>query len=262
MSSSVSLSLMPARERVHRRSAFNQLVTTEAKLLLREPWLFFWGVLFPVVLTVVFGVAGNKPQKSLGGLTLLDTYVPVMMAFVLTILSVSALPVILATYREKGILRRFSATPMRPAMLLGADLSVIGCTAVVAMAVIVVVAKVGFGAHLPSEVGGFLLSLILSGAATLSLGMLVAAVASSGRMAAAIGTMLFFPMMFFAGLWVPRAQMGAGLRDISNYTPLGAAVAAIQQTMHGSFPSASHLLVLAGYAIVLGLGAIRLFRWE
>ncbi len=52
-------------------------------------------------------------------------------------------------------------------------------------------------------------------------------------------------MMFFAGLWVPLQQMGSTLLTICHWTPLGAAVPAIQQTMHGSWPSASHLIVLA-----------------
>ena len=56
-------------------------------------------------------------------------------------------------------------------------------------------------------------------------------------------------MMFFAGLWVPLQQMGSTLRTISHYTPLGAAVPSIEQTMHGSWPSASHLIVLAIYAL-------------
>ena len=45
-------------------------------------------------------------------------------------------------------------------------------------------------------------------------------------------------------------------------TPLGAAVAALQHSMAGQWPSAASLGVLAGYAVVFGLLAWRLFRWE
>ena len=60
--------------------------------------------------------------------------------------------------------------------------------------------------------------------------------APTQRIAAAIGSLLFFPLMFFAGLWVPQAAMGAGLRDISHYTPLGAAVPAVQNAIAGHWP--------------------------
>jgi hypothetical protein len=47
-----------------------------------------------------------------------------------------------------------------------------------------------------------------------------------------------------------------------NYSPLGAAVQAMNSAMQGNFPPARPLLVMAGYAVVLGLLAIRSFRWE
>jgi len=37
--------------------------------------------------------------------------------------------------------------------------------------------------------------------------------------------------MFFAGLWVPQQVMPPVLRDISDYTPLGASVQAIQDSL-------------------------------
>jgi ABC-2 type transport system permease protein len=74
--------------------------------------------------------------------------------------------------------------------------------------------------------------------------------------------MLFFPLMFFAGLWIPRAQMPASLRQISDFTPLGAAVQGLQDSMRGAWPHPAGLAVLAGYAVVFTVAAVRFFRWE
>jgi ABC-type uncharacterized transport system ATPase subunit len=71
-----------------------------------------------------------------------------------------------------------------------------------------------------------------------------------------------FPLLFFAGLWLPRAFMPAVPLDISNYTPLGAAVQAIQDSVQTGFPPAAPLLVLAGYTLVFAFLARRFFRWE
>ena len=86
----------------------------------------------------------------------------------------------------------------------------------VAIAVIAVVARLAFGVHLPTQGFGFVLTLVLTAVAMLSLGALVASVASTTRIAQGLGTLLFFPMMFFAGLWVPRQQMSGGLRHVSD----------------------------------------------
>ena len=63
-------------------------------------------------------------------------------------------------------------------------------------------------------------------------------------------------------LWLPRAIMPAVLQDISNCTPLGAAVEAIQDSVQTAFPQAAPLLVLAGYTLVFAFLARRFFRWE
>jgi ABC-2 type transport system permease protein len=68
--------------------------------------------------------------------------------------------------------------------------------------------------------------------------------------------------MFFAGLWLPRGMMPGVLLDISNYTPVGAAVEAMQDSMLQGFRPAAPLLVLAAYALVFGFLAGRFFRWE
>jgi ABC-2 type transport system permease protein len=87
-------------------------------------------------------------------------------------------------------------------------------------------------------------------------------VARTSTAANVIGRLTFFPLMFFAGLWLPRALMPSVLLDISNYTPLGAAVQAMQSAMQTGFPPTAPLLVLTAYALVFALLARRLFRWE
>ena len=52
------------------------------------------------------------------------------------------------------------------------------------------------------------------------------------------------------------------LRDIGDWTPLGAAMQAMQSSMQGTFPSAQLLLVMLAYALLFGFLAVRYFRWE
>jgi ABC-2 type transport system permease protein len=238
------------------------LLKTEIKLLLREPILVFWGVAFPLVLLTVMGLAGDKADPDLGGLSLVATYVPVLIGFTFTIMGVSALPTALATYRERGVLKRFATTPVKPAWLLSAQLAIEAFMAAITSILILAIARIAFGVGLPDEAIGFLLALILSASALLGIGLLIAALAPRARVAAAVGTMLFFPLMFFAGLWAPRATMSHTLRTIGDYTPLGSTVQALQDATAGTFPHPSQLLVMAGYAVVSAGIAIRLFRWQ
>lgn len=94
------------------------------------------------------------------------------------------------------------------------------------------------------------------------LGLLVAALAPTASAASGIGTMLYFPLMFLAGAWTPGPLMPALARRIADFTPLGAASAAMQDAWVGDWPSLLHLAVLAASAVALGALSARLFRWE
>jgi ABC-2 type transport system permease protein len=250
----------PAPVRAH---GFRTLLQTELKLFIREPMLIFWGLAFPVILLVVLGLAGpKKPQHSLGGLKFMVVYTPVVMMLMLTVLSLSAVPAALASYRDKGYLRRLSTTPVGAPRLLAAQLLIAFALEALAVILILLIARVAFSVPLPGQPGGFLLAIILTISAMLGFGVLIAAVAPNQRIAAGIGSLLLFPLMFFAGLWVPQAQMGAALRDASHYTPLGAAAPAVQNAIAGHWPGSVHLMVLAGYAALLCALASRFFRWE
>ena len=165
-------------------------------------------------------------------------------------------------YRERGVLRRLQTTPIGPVRVLVARLAADLTVAVATVVLILAVARIGFGVPLPRQAGGFVLAALLAAAALLGAGLLVAAIAPTGRVARGIGALLFYVMMFFAGLWLPIPNMPATLQHISHATPLGAAVPALTAATQGSLPTALQLLTMAGWAAAFGLAAARFFRWE
>jgi ABC-2 type transport system permease protein len=242
-----------------------RLTQAELRLFLRERVGIIWGIGFPVVLLIIFGAIPafrSKVSPDLPGVSVLDAYVPILFAFVLAMLALNVVPPVLAGYREKGILRRLSTTPVGPGRLLAAQLIINVSMSIVTLAVLLALARIAYHVPLPRQAGGFILALALAIAALFGLGMVIAAVATTGRMANAAGAILFFPLMFFAGLWLPIASMPAVLQHISHVTPLGAAVQALTDAWQGSFPHPVQLITLAAYAIVLPALAARLFRWE
>jgi ABC-2 type transport system permease protein len=240
------------------------LAVTEFRLYLRERVGLLWGITFPLILLLGIGSIPSARQAStgLGGLRFIDVYVPVLLAFVFAMLGLSALPPVLAAYREKGILRRLATTPLPPSWVLAAQLAINLALAALAAVLLIGIGHLAFHVSLPAQLAGFVLSALLAAAAMLGLGLLLAAVAPTSRVASAIGSLLFFPMMFMAGLWVPRPAMPAMLQHISDFTPLGAGVQALQDTSVGNWPQPLHLAVMAAYLLVCGVAAARLFRWE
>jgi ABC-2 type transport system ATP-binding protein len=246
------------------RSAFRALVVTEWKLARRSPVGLVWGVGLPVLLLVIIGSlpALAKSSKGLGGLTFFDAYLPVLIALSLSLLALVALPIPLVSYRESGVLRRMQTTPVPPSWVLGAQVVVDLILWSVALLTILIVGYAAFGSHPPRQIPGFVVSLILAVAAMFALGLWIAANARTAKAAGAIGGALFYPLAFFAGLWFPVQLMAPAIRTISHLTPLGAAVEAMQSSIRGDFPSAGPLLVMATWAAVFGVAAVKLFSWE
>jgi len=149
-----------------------------------------------------------------------------------------------------------------PARLLAAQLIVFAAAALFVVALLVVAGGLLFGTPLPRHFGTFAVSMLLGMAALFAIGLLVAAVAPSGKAGNAIGMVLFFPSLFLGGVYIPREMMPAVLREIGDYSPLGATLKTMRDAWTGTEPRAAQLAIMAAYAVVAGLAATRLFRWE
>jgi ABC-2 type transport system permease protein len=249
---------------VRRSSALLKLTLTELKLLSRERVRVALPVAIPLLLIVILGNIGSlrQPRAIYGGESFIDLYTTTMVVFGLALLALTNMPMIVADYRERGVLRRLQTTPIGPIRVLAAQLVADLAVAVAMVILILAVARIGFAVPLPRQPGAFALTALLAAAALLAVGLLIAAIAPTGRVARGIGAVVFYPMLFFAGLWLPIPNMPAVLQHISHATPLGAAVPALTLAAGGSWPTALQLLTMVGWAVAFGLAAARFFRWE
>ena len=239
------------------------VLKTEARLYVREFGTLFWVLGFPPVLLVILGSIPSFRHFDAGlGARLIDLYVPVLVMVGQIVVGLQAMPPIITGYRERGILRRMSTTPVRPSALLTAQMVLSGATGLLSALICLTIGRLAFDVQLPHQLGGYLLTLLLTSAAALALGALVSALARTARLATAFGMAVFFPSLFSAGLWLPVQSMPHVLREIVVLLPFGAASQAFEHAAAGHWPAWSHLGVLAGWTIVVSVAAARWFRWE
>ena len=243
---------------------FGKLAFVETKLFLRERVGVAALLGIPVALVIGFGLIPGfgKPDKSLSGQIGTEYIASLGVAIVIVMLGLTGIPAVLGTYREKGILRRMSATPVRPAAVLLAKMIAWLATVLVSVTLVITVSRLAFHVPLPVRPGWFVLSVVLGVAALFALGLLIAAVAPTSRAAAGLGWLLFFPNMFLAGVYFPTEEMSPVMRQIGNFTPLGAALHAVRDSWMGLTPRPQYLAIMAAYAVIAGALAARFFRWE
>jgi ABC-2 type transport system permease protein len=103
---------------------------------------------------------------------------------------------------------------------------------------------------------------VLATIAMFSLGLLIAAVAPSQGAAVGMEMGLLYPLLLFAGIYVPMQVLPCSFQTVAGLTPVGAAVNALDSSMTGLFLSVEPLLVMAVYTALFSFIAVRYFRWE
>ncbi|WP_406206186.1 ABC transporter permease [Kitasatospora sp. NBC_01560] len=240
------------------------VLRSEARLFLREPAGVFWILAFPTLLLLILGAIPTfrTVDPALGGIRLIDAYGPVTVLIAMLTAGIQGMPPVVTGYRERGILRRMSTTPVRPAAVLGAQLVLHGAAALLSALLTLAVGRIVFDVPLPRQPFGYLAALLLAVLVSLALGALVAALSRTSKIASGIASAVYFPMMFCAGTWLPVQVMPSVLARIVEVTPYGAAARALGEATAGGWPGWGHLGVLALWAVGLLAAAARWFRWE
>ena len=109
-----------------------------------------------------------------------------MVVISLATLGVNTMPPRLVKYRERGVLRRLSTTPIDPATLVIAQLLVNIAVAVGGLVLLLVVGNLAFQIPLPQNPIGFAVAFLAGMFSLFALGLLVAAIAPTAGMATAL----------------------------------------------------------------------------
>jgi ABC-2 type transport system permease protein len=244
---------------------FRKLTLVQAKLYLREPMAAFFTLLFGPFLLILLGfINGNDPNPLYGGLGYLDVSVPGYMAMIIGIVGLTAVPISAAIRRESGVLRRFSATPLRPLTYFLTDVLVPFVMTLLGLLLLVLVGVVAFQVHFEGNLIGLLAGVGLGAWAFFSLGYALVGLVPSARAVVVIGNVVLYPLVIFSGATVPLQVMPDTVQTISRFLPLTHLVSLLRGSWF-ALPWAdllTEVAVLAGVAIVSTLIVARTFRWE
>jgi ABC-2 type transport system permease protein len=197
-------------------------------------------------------------------LNFISYFVPSMLGLsVMQVGIFAAIP--LVADREKLILKRLAATPLRRWQLVGSNVLMRLLIALVQAVIIIGVGVAAFGVQI---VGSLLLAgafIALGAMAFLALGYVLASFARTEDSANGMTSVVQFPMMFLSGTFFPLEQMPEFLRAIARVIPLTYLSDALRQVMVGGSAFAPLwlcALVLVGWLAICFAIASRTFRWQ
>lgn len=236
-----------------------RLIATEAKLFTREPVGLIFVFAFPALTALIIGGSFEQDDPGFGGATPSDYYIAAYIGVVLAAVGLVMLPVHLASYRERGVLRRFQASHFPPWALPAAWVAVATVLSTVAIAALLGATQLAFGVPQVEHPVGTVVAVALSVLTFVNIGLLLGLLLPTARAAQGVGLALFFPSFLLGGAGPPPGVMPPAMRAISNVVPTTHVVRAIQSNWLSIGGSASgHLLVLAVLGVLTTAGWVHL----
>jgi ABC-2 type transport system permease protein len=245
--------------------AFSVMLKTELKLSLRGMDMFIFAVCLPVVVTVVIGILyGGKPAFDGADYTFMEQSFGALSTIAICAGGVMGLPLLVSDYRQKGILKRFKVTPIRPAMILAVHVTIYILYSLVSLVLVYATAALFFDYRM---VGSWLLfgsAYLLIMLSVFSIGMMVGGVARDAKIAGVIASLLYFPMLIFSGATLPYEVMPTTLQRAVDFLPLTQGIkllkaASLGLPMVGVWTAIAVMAVIAVGCIAI---SVRFFKWE
>jgi ABC-2 type transport system permease protein len=239
-------------------TAVGRLVRAELRLIMRDPLVLTFVFAFPIVTMLIIGGAfGTSPDPAFDGVNPAHWYVASYLTVVIAAMGLVMLPVHLASYRERGVLRRFAAAGFPRWSFAIAELIIGLVTTTVACGLLLVVAVPVYGIPAVHDWWRVAAALALGAVAFVSIGVLLGSLLPSARSAQAVGLLLFFPSFLLGAGGPPPQVMGSAVRHIAGPLPLTLLTNAVREPWLGLGPATGSLAAVAALAVVATAVAAR-----
>jgi len=245
---------------------FLHLTWIEAKLFLREWQTVFFTFLFMPMLLFLFGsIYRNDPSSMFGGFGSVDYWmVPGYIAIGIASNAFFTIGGLMANYRERGILRRFRVTPLRPGGVLIAQVLVAYGMTLLSALLLMALARIFFGLRVAGDPLSMWAGFTLAALSIFSLGFMIGSLFGTARASYAVNMTVFFPMMFLSGAAIPLEIMPPFMQNLARLIPLTYVVNLLRDVWLGygfrqSWPNIAFLIALF---VVSAFVSAKSFRWE
>lgn len=235
----------------------------EGILTFRSIDILLVGVFMPIgIAALIAAIAGGKSAGE--GYTYLQVTFGALMTVGICATALMGLPLCLADYRDKKILKQFFVTPVSPAFLLVMQ-SVINAIFATSSAILVyLLLRFCFGYRMTGNPGMVIVSFFVLMIAMYGVGMLIASLCQTIKEANLVCTLVYFPMLFLSGATVPYEVFPDWLQKAANIMPLTVGIKLLKGYSLSQNPEGALLgfIVLGLVAVVSIVLSLKFFKWE
>lgn len=245
--------------------AFKTMFITEFKIALRSMDSIIFGVLFPMGVVLLLGfIYGDKLAFDGANYTMIQASFGAVISVGICATGLMGLPLVIADYRNKKILKGFKVTPVSPSKIILVQMIICFGISIISAIGIFIVCKLAFGYVMIGSLLKFLITFALVTISIYSIGGLIASVSPNIKIANLICCAVYFPMLFLSGATVPYEILPNGVQKFANIMPLTQGIKLLKGISLGE--SIDNLMFSLIFMIVMTVVCIfislRTFKWE
>lgn len=231
---------------------FAVICKMELLLFTRDFFSFFFALVFPVLMLLLFGgIFGNAPIYDGADIGMMDLSVPAYAVMVIGVTGLMSLPLTLAGYQEKKIYKRFDATPAGKKSIMLAQVVVNLIMTLLGILILLIAGKLLYQIQIKGDFCSVCVCIFFSIAAMFSMGFLFTAVGRDSKSTTLLCYLFYFVMLFLSGATMPDMMFPNSIKTFSGLLPMTYAV----DFMQGVFAGDS-LRLHGKELLVLGLVAV------
>lgn len=240
--------------------AFAVICKMELRLFMRDFFSFFFALVFPVLMLLLFGgIYGNTPIYDGADVKMMDVSVPAYSVMVMGVTGLMSLPLTLAGYKEKKIYKRFDATPVGKRSIMLAQVFVNLIMTLMGIAILLTAGTLLYHIQIKGTFVSVCVSILFSIAAMFSMGFFFTAVGRDFKSTTLMCYLFYFVMLFLSGATIPDMLFPDTIKRLSGLLPMTYAVDLMQGVFAGDRLSlhGRELLILGSLtAICSAVGAV------
>lgn len=232
----------------------------EFRLFVRDFFSFFFALVFPVLMLLLFGgIFGNEPIYDGADIGMMDVTVPAYAVMVTGVTGLMSLPLTLAGYKEKKIYKRFDATPVGKKNIISAQIFVNLIMTLLGISILLITGKILYHIQIKGDFLSICIGALFSIGAMFSIGFFLTAIGRDLKGTNMLCYIIYFVMLFLSGATMPDQMFPDTMKKISSYLPMTHAVDLMQGIFAGDslFLHGRELLILGTLTVVCtAVGAV------
>lgn len=243
---------------------FLTFLKVEGTLGLRIPDGLIFGIGMPMGVMLLIAVIGGDKIAGTGNLTFLQSGFASLLTVGICATAFMGIPLTIVNLRDKKILKHFFVTPASPILILLVQVCIAMITAIVSALLVALVAILGFDYQMEGDILLFIGAYFLVMLSMYSVGMVIASICKTVKIANLVTTFVYFPMLFLSGATIPYELFPKVIQNISNVLPLTHGIKLLKEISMGNISEQIwiSILLLVIFIVVGSILSIVLFKWE